>query len=194
MPARVPAAQTDADRTSTMSQSFPMRPERADDENTILNLQMAAFGPGAAARAAFRVREQAMHDAALSFVLTNGDAILASVRQTHVLVGDDIGLLLGPLVVAPEHKNRGMGRALVRHAIEAAKAAGERFVILVGDRPYYAPLGFTECVGRTVRMPGPVDPARLLVAELEPGVAATLKGMVEGFAPALSAPPGTTAR
>ncbi|HSM39718.1 MAG TPA: N-acetyltransferase [Afifellaceae bacterium] len=177
-----------------MSQSFPIRPERAADDDTILALQMAAFGPGAAARAAFRVREQAPHDAALSFVLTEEEVILASVRQTHVQVGEDAGLLLGPLVVAPEHKNRGMGRALVRHALDAARAAGERFVILVGDRPYYAPLGFTECVGRTVRMPGPVDPARLLVAELKPGVAATLKGMVEGVAPALSAPRGTIAR
>jgi len=171
-----------------MTQSFPIRPERAADDDTILALQMAAFGPGAAARAAFRVREQAPHDAALSFVLTGEEAILASVRQTHVQVGEDAGLLLGPLVVAPEHKNRGMGRALVRHALDAARAAGERFVILVGDRPYYAPLGFTECVGRAVRMPGPVDPARLLVAELEPGVAATLTGLVEGVAPALSAP------
>jgi predicted N-acetyltransferase YhbS len=177
-----------------MSQSFPIRPERAADDEPILALQMASFGPGAAARAAFRVREQALHDAELSFVLTDDETILASVRQTHVRIGDAAGLLLGPLVVAPDQKNRGMGRALVRHALDAASAAGARFVILVGDRTYYAPLGFTECVGRTVSMPGPVDPARLLVAEFEPGVAKTLKGMVEGVAPALSAPRGTTAR
>lgn len=177
-----------------MSQTFAIRPEQAEDADTILALQMDAFGPGAAARAAFRVREQAPHDPALSFVLTNDGTIQASVRQTHVRIGDNAGLLLGPLVVAPEHKNQGMGRALVRHAVEAARAAGERFVVLVGDRPYYAPLGFTECVGRTVRMPGPVDPARLLVAELEPGVAATLSGMVEGVALELNAPRGTTAR
>ena len=32
-------------------------------------------------------------------------------------------------------------------------------------------------------MPGPVDPARLLVAELKPGAAEGLQGMVRGSAP-----------
>ena len=177
-----------------MTQAFSIRPELVADNDTILALQMAAFGPGAAARAAFRVREQAAHDPALSFVLCEGGVLLGSVRQTHVTIGAAVGLLLGPLVVEPAHKNNGYGRALVRHALDAARAAGERFVILVGDPPYYGPLGFDKCVGRTVKMPGPVDPARLVVAELEPGVAAGLSGTVSGVAPEVSALRGTTKR
>jgi predicted N-acetyltransferase YhbS len=174
-----------------MSQTFSIRPEHAADSDTILNLQMAAFGPGAAARAAFRVREQAPHDPALSFVLSDGGAILGSVRQTHILIGEAAGLLLGPLVVEPGHKNNGYGRALVRRALEAAKDAGEHFVILVGDTPYYGPQGFEKCVGGRVKMPAPVDPMRLLVAELVPGVAAGLSGTVAGVAPEISALRGT---
>lgn len=177
-----------------MSQSYSIRPEQAADDETILNLQMAAFGPGAAARAAFRVREQAPHDPALSFVLCREGTILGSVRQTHIMVGEAAGLLLGPLVVDPAHKNNGIGRALVRHALDAAKEAGERFIILVGDAPYYSPLGFGKCVGGRVKMPGPVDPARLLAAELVPGAAEELSGTVSGFARELSAPRGTTGR
>ncbi len=165
-----------------MTSTYSIRPEHAADNDTILALQQTAFGPGAAARAAFRVREQAPHDAALSFVLTEQDVILGSVRLTHVTIGPDAGLLLGPLVVDPAHKNNGCGRALVGRALAAAEAAGARFVILVGDAPYYRPLGFGHCVGRKVRLPGPVDPARLLAAEFEPGIAAQLSGMVRGFA------------
>jgi len=176
-----------------MNKPFSLRPENAADNDTILALQMAAFGPGAAARAAFRVREQAAHDGELSFVLADGGGILGSVRQTHVRIGPDDGLLLGPLVVDTNYKNMGYGRALVRQAIDAARAAGERFVILVGDAPYYRPLGFDHCVGGRVALPGPVDPVRLLVAELSPGAAAGLAGMVEGFEPEATALRGTKA-
>ena len=95
-----------------MTQAFSIRPEHVADNDTIHALQMAAFGPGAAARAAFRVREQAAHDPALSFVLCDGGVLLGSVRQTHVTIGAAAGLLLGPLVVEPAHKNNGYGRAL----------------------------------------------------------------------------------
>ncbi len=164
-----------------MNASSMIRPETPADDTAILQLQMKAFGPGARARAAFRVREQAPHDIALSFVLTDGLDILASVRQTSIGVGEDRGLLLGPLVVMPQHKNNGFGRALVRQALQSAQGASEHFVILVGDAPYYGPLGFDHCIGRAVSMPGPVDPERLLAAEIEPGIVGRLSGAVRGL-------------
>lgn len=160
------------------------RPERPSDHAAIDALQRAAFGPGAYARAAFRVREQAPHDPALSFVSERDGALIASVRQTPVAVGTARGLLLGPLVVDPCCKNMGYGKALMRQAVAAAKAAGAGFVVLVGDAPYYAPFGFRRLPGRDLRMPGPADPARLLVAELQPGAAEGLAGEVRGVAEA----------
>jgi predicted N-acetyltransferase YhbS len=62
---------------------------------------------------------------------------------------------------------------------EAAKTSAE-FVVLVGDEPYYGPLGFKRLPPKRVLMPGPVDPARLLVAELKPGAADELEGVVRG--------------
>ena len=167
-----------------MNASSMIRPESPADNDSILALQMKAFGPGAAARAAFRVREQAPHDRSLSFVLADGSSVVGSVRQTHVVVGTEAGLLLGPLVVDPISTNSGFGRALVRKALDAARRKGERYVILVGDAPFYRPLGFEHCVGSRVALPGPVDPVRLLVAEFVPGVADKLKGMVFGVPPA----------
>ena len=42
-------------------------------------------------------------------------------------------------------------------------------MVLVGDEPYYARAGFKRVPKGQVTMPGPVDPARLLVAELVDG-------------------------
>jgi predicted N-acetyltransferase YhbS len=156
------------------------RPERPSDAAAIEALHFNAFGPGAYARAAFRVREQAPHLPGLSFVTEEDGAPIGSVRMTPISVGERVGLLLGPLVVDPARKNMGYGKALVRLALDAARDAGWGFAILVGDEPYYGPLGFRRLPPGHVRMPGPVDPARLLVAELAPGAASGLAGMVAG--------------
>jgi predicted N-acetyltransferase YhbS len=166
-----------------MAGPFSIRLEQSADAWAIQALQDAAFGPGAHARAAFRVREQAPHDQALSFVGLLGGALVGSVRLTPIRVGEAEGLLLGPLVVDPAHKSRGYGRALVRHAVAAAAAAGHGFVILVGDESYYGPLGFARLPRGSVRLPGPVDPDRLLVAELHSGAAAGIEGLVQGWPP-----------
>ncbi len=156
------------------------RPERDTDNLAIEALQRAAFGPGAYARAAFRVREQAPHDPALSLVAERDGALIGSVRMTPISVGERQGLLLGPLVVDPCCKGEGHGKALVRLALKTAEAAGHDFVILVGDLPYYGPLGFKPLPPKAVALPGPVDPERLLAAELRPGAAEGLAGMVKG--------------
>jgi predicted N-acetyltransferase YhbS len=156
------------------------RPERPSDAAAIEALHFNAFGPGAYVRAAFRVREQAPHLPGLSFVTEEDGAPIGSVRMTPIAVGERLGLLLGPLVVDPAHKNLGYGKALVRLALDAAREAGWDFAVLVGDEPYYGPLGFRRLPPGHVRMPGPVDSARLLVAELAPGAASGLAGMVAG--------------
>jgi predicted N-acetyltransferase YhbS len=156
------------------------RSELPSDDPAIEALQQAAFGPGAYARAAFRVREQAPHVRALSFLTELNGVLVASVRMTPIDVGGARGLLLGPLVVDPPHKGLGYGKALMRRAVAEAADAGWRFIVLVGDEPYYWPFGFKPLPPGRVQMPGPVDPARLLAAELEPGAVEALRGMVEG--------------
>jgi predicted N-acetyltransferase YhbS len=50
--------------------------------------------------------------------------------------------------------------------------------VLVGDEPFYIKTGFKKIPKGLVKMPGPVDPARLLVAELVPGSFAGVKGLI----------------
>ena len=165
-----------------------IRTEQPSDAARIDALQHIAFGPGAFVRAAFRVREHAPHDPALSFVTEREGALIGSVRLTPITVGDAKGMLLGPLVVDPAFKGLGFGKALVRHVLQEAGKVGHAFVLLVGDEPYYGPLGFAGIPAGRVKMPGPVDPARLLVAELRPGSAKGLTGAVCGVPPPNSFP------
>jgi len=48
----------------------------------------------------------------------------------------------------------------------------------VGDEPYYGRLGFKRIAKGTVTMQGPVDPARLLVAELADGALDGVTGVI----------------
>ena len=135
-----------------------------------------AFGPGRFVRAAERVREQGPHDRSLSFVATDAGEVVGSVRMTPVVAGSVAGHLLGPLAVRPNHKNLGIGRELVRIALDAARRAGSEAVILVGDPPYYRPLGFEPVPYGALAFPGPVDPRRVLAAAFGKDVVARMAG------------------
>ena len=152
--------------------------EDASHDAIIEHINEEAFGPGRFARAAARIREQGPHDRALSFVCTDDGETIASVRMTPVLAGTVKGHLLGPLAVRPSHKNMGIGRELVRIAIAAARRKGSEGVILVGDPPYYQPLGFEKVAYGALNFPGPVDPGRVLIVPIGADVHPRLKGLI----------------
>lgn len=158
--------------------AFSIEPELPAHNTEIESINAEAFGPGRFTRAAFRIREQGPHEQALSFVARSGDKVVGSVRLTRVLIGEKPALLLGPLAVRPVYKNLGIGRKLVSTAVEAARVSGATAVLLVGDAPYYGPLGFEPIAAGTVSLPGPVNPARLLVACLNGAEPSGFRGMV----------------
>jgi predicted N-acetyltransferase YhbS len=154
-------------------------PEIPAHDPEIYHINEEAFGPGRFTRAAYKIREGGSHERSLSFVATYGGAVVASVRMTRVAAGKGRALMLGPLAVRPDYKNVGIGRKLVRIALEAAENAGAPAVILVGDEPYYGPLGFKKIPRGQISMPRPVELDRLLAVEIEPGAVAKLSGMVD---------------
>jgi predicted N-acetyltransferase YhbS len=146
--------------------SLTILPETEDDAGAIARLHERTFGPGRYARTAYRIRERIDHRLELSFTARVGTLLVGSVRLTPILIGATPALLLGPLTVEPPFRDRGIGRALIDRAVADAKAKGHRLVVLVGDESYYARSGFKPIPRGRASMPGPVDPARLLVAEL----------------------------
>jgi predicted N-acetyltransferase YhbS len=158
--------------------SLTILPETPDDTPAIEHLNARTFGPGRFAKTAYRIREEVTHIPELSFTARVGTLLVGSVRLSPILIGEARGLLLGPLTVEPPFRDRGIGQKLIVRALEEAKAKGHRLVILVGDEPYYGKAGFKAVPKGQVTMDGPVDPTRLLVAELAPGAFEGVAGAI----------------
>ncbi len=158
--------------------AFTILPESEDDAAAIERLHERTFGPGRFARSAFRIRERIAHDRELSFTARVGTLLVGSVRLTPICIGDTPALFLGPLTIEPPFRGRGIARALIARAVEEAKAKGHRLIVLVGDEPYYGESGFKRIAKGAVAMPGPVDPERLLVAELTAGAFDGVSGAI----------------
>ena len=153
-----------------------LEPAAPDDAEPIEHLNDRVFGPGRFARTAYRIRERADPDPRLSFVARVGTLLVGANAMTPIAIGDMPALLLGPLIVEPVFRSQGIGEALVARSLEAAKAEGSKLVILVGDEPYYARMGFKRVPAGRIVLPGPVDPARILYCELEAGALEAARG------------------
>lgn len=163
-----------------------IKPQIRADESGIEHLLELSFGPDRLKKTAYRLREGVAPVKALCFVAYEGDALRASLRFwpvqiRSVLEGEAAipALLLGPLAVDPDRRGKNIGIELMQYGLERAKALGHKFVILVGDLDYYSRVGFSRDLACGLRLPGPVDPDRLLAMELEPGVMEGVAGFVE---------------
>ena len=160
---------------------WQIRAERASDDAAVERLVDAGFGPGRFAKTAYRLREGVAPDTRLSFVAENPEThrLLGAVRFWPVIVGRTPALLLGPLAVDPVLRGRGIGIALMQRGLEGARALHYESVVLVGDEPYYAKVGFTKLKPGQIRFPGPVDGNRLLGLALKDGALERLSGEVK---------------
>lgn len=158
--------------------SLTILPETAEDAGPIARLHERTFGPGRFVLSAQRLREQVPHVLDLSFTARIGTLLVGSVRLTPVRIGETPALLLGPLTIEPPFRDRGIGVAMMKRALDEARAQGHRLVVLVGDEPYYSRVGFKRIPRGRASLPGPVDPGRLLVAELVEGAFEGISGAV----------------
>ncbi|HLY79572.1 MAG TPA: N-acetyltransferase [Caulobacteraceae bacterium] len=150
--------------------------ERPQDADAIERLVLRAFGPGRFAKAAERLREGREPQFALSVTAWDRRKLVGSVRQWTVRVGETPAIFLGPIAVEEDYRSHGVGAALIERACAAAARAGHAVIVLVGDTPFFGPLGFAKAPG--VIMPGPVDQSRVLARALLPGADRGLKGPV----------------
>ena len=158
--------------------SLTILPETTNDAQAIERLHERTFGPGRFVLSAYRIREHVDHLLDLSFTARIGTLLVGSVWLSPVRIGGSKALLLGPLTVEPAFRERGLGQALIERALKEATQKGHRLVILVGDEPYYGKSGFKRIPKGRAIMPGPVDPARLLVAELSEGAFEGVSGQI----------------
>jgi predicted N-acetyltransferase YhbS len=82
------------------------------------------------------------------------------------------------VAVEPDWRRKGLAGELIARACEAARAAGEALVMLVGDLPLFVSSGFEPVPAGGVILPGPVDYRRVLWRPLVPGAAEGVSGEV----------------
>ncbi|MCY0148403.1 N-acetyltransferase [Hoeflea sp. G2-23] len=158
---------------------FAIENEIGTDRGTREAMLDRAMGPGRKRKSSEKLRRGMLPSSGLAFVARDSNGtLIGSVRLWDVAAGGRQLLLLGPLAVASEVAGRGIGSALMRHAIDRATELGHGAIMLVGDAAYYSRFGFSvEKTGGLI-MPGPVERSRLLGCELLPGYLDEVAGLL----------------
>jgi putative acetyltransferase len=95
-------------------------------------------------------------------------------------VGGAPALALGPCSATPEDQRRGAGTAVIRAALEAAREAGERLVVVLGHPRYYPRFGFLRASTLGIRTSFEVPDEALMALDLQAERAGSLAPLPQG--------------
>lgn len=147
------------------------------DPQLVENLLDQAFEPGRHKRTAYRVREGTEWLPALSFAaLDENDMLAGTIQCWPVALTDPKGrrfpmIMVGPVAVLPQLQGHGFGKALVSASLAGIAPEAPLPQVMIGDEDYYGRFwGFTAAHTGDWTLPGPWDPARLLVRCDNPAV------------------------
>ncbi len=138
-----------------------------------------AYGACRFTKTSERLREGRRPADGLSLVAIDRGRVVGTVRLWHVAAGPGrAALLLGPLAVHPDYRNRGIGTTLVRRAIARAR--------LAGHRPFFwSAMRRTTAVSASARRrpaicgcPAASSATGCLALELKPSALAGARGMI----------------
>ncbi|MAS43918.1 MAG: GNAT family N-acetyltransferase [Rhodobacteraceae bacterium] len=116
-----------------------LRAETLADIPHVRRVTEAAFGREDEARLVDRLRAESPD--AIS-VVADIDGELAGHVMLSPMRAPEGAMGLAPVSVRPDLHGKGVGTALVREALDRARAAGWKGVFVLGDPPYYARFGF----------------------------------------------------
>ncbi len=147
---------------------WSVRPERAGDEANVHGINAAAFPTLEEAELVDALR--ADPDAwigGLSMLSFDGDRPVGHALLTRCYIGDVPALALAPCAVLPEFQFTGAGTAAINGTLDAARAMGEKFVVVLGHPDYYPRFGFKRAVDHGVRLSIEVPEEALMVLSLQ---------------------------
>lgn len=163
----------------TLTQDHAITAITAADPAAVETLLDAAFGLDRRGRTAYRIREGMRPLPDLSYATIGDDGALLGVLQSWpvALDGTTPLILVGPVAVAGDVRNLGIGRAMLGRLIVDAEARNSDPLVLIGDPEYYNRFGFDDAATRLWRVPGPVERRRLL-ARLPNGIRLPAEGQL----------------
>lgn len=129
-----------------------------------------------------RLRAGTGYIPALALVAEEDGKLAGQVMLTRFAVetegGDGEILLVAPLSVVLEYRNRGVGAALMREGLRRAAAMGFRAALLAGDPAYYGRFGFRRSTGFGIGNTDGIPEEYVLAVELMPGALDGMNGTV----------------
>jgi predicted N-acetyltransferase YhbS len=140
----------------------------------------AAFGTDRRQRTAYKLRTGVDFIPALSFGLINDDTLVGSIQCWSVTLREHSFplILVGPVAVSQTHQNQGLGSMMMHAMLDAAAIDSEPPMVMIGDPEYYERFGFFAGAGAGWQLPGPWEPRRLLIRNVN-DVLLPQSGMIE---------------
>ncbi|MGK5551495.1 GNAT family N-acetyltransferase [Actinomadura kijaniata] len=146
------------------------RPETGADIAAVRRVNVAAFDRPAEADLVDALRRDPAWIPGLSWVAEDGRGeVIGHTLLTRCRVGDGDALALAPVAVLPEYQRRGVGDAVVRAALGAARDRGERLVVVLGHPAYYPRFGFVRASTMGIGVAFDVPDEALMAMRLDDG-------------------------
>lgn len=155
------------------------RPEATADREGVYAVNAAAFETDAEAKLVDALREDpGAWLPGLSYVAEAPDGTIAAYALiTRCHVAEVPALALAPVAVLPDRQRQGAGAAVVRAVLEAARARGERLVLVLGHPEYYPRFGFVRASEYGIR-PGFDVPDAAMMALVLDGTLSVTPGII----------------
>lgn len=153
-----------------MSDSWTTRVETDADTTAVREIHLAAFDTAAEADLVDALRAEAGWVPGLSLVSTDVDGTpVGHALLTRCHIGDVPALCLAPCAVLPRLHRTGAGSAAITAALDAARARGERFVVVLGHPAYYPRFGFERASAHGITLSVEVPDEALMALSLDGG-------------------------
>lgn len=164
-----------------------IRPETPDDDSAVLDVHLRAFDDSRIPVFVSALRHARSPLKPLSFVAEVDGHVAGHVLLSGSLLDAPKQLVdvyvLSPLGVRPESQRRGIGTALVAHALKAAAGSPAPLVFLEGSPAYYGRRGFTGAVPLGFRAPSLRIPEPAFQVAVLPSYAPWMTGTLVYAAP-----------
>ncbi|NYI05095.1 putative N-acetyltransferase YhbS [Allostreptomyces psammosilenae] len=151
-----------------MPTTWRTRPETELDRDAVRAVNLAAFPTALEADLVDALRQDEAWLPGLSWVAEAADGtVVGYALLTRCRVDDSPALALAPVAVHPDHQRRGVGDAVVRAALAAARTRGEPLVLVLGHPEYYPRFGFTPASERGIAPTFPVPDEAMMALVLD---------------------------
>lgn len=129
------------------------------------------------------LREGVNYIPSLALVAEENGRIVGHIMFTRTYLstsdGRFEGLLLAPLAVVLDQRDKGIGTALIQEGLERAKKAGYTSVFLVGDPDYYARFGFRPAASYGIKHNDEIPEKYVMALELVPDALLETNGRID---------------